>query len=92
MFYGTESHSPADVGRATRTLPARRSRVVAVAVPTGCLQPVGLVPDLLALGPGCCSAASKKRTFQNCQNRTFQLCANITVMDGIAVDKFDLEC
>ena len=51
MFYGIESDSPAGVGRTTRTLPTRRSRMVAVAVPTGCLQPVGLVPNLLALGP-----------------------------------------
>ena len=51
----------------------RRSRVVAVAVPIGCLQPVGLAPDLVALGPACCSAASKKRTFDACANITAPL-------------------
>ncbi len=73
MFYEIKRNAPAGVGRTTFTLPARPSRVVAVAVPTGCLQPVGLAPDLVALGPACCSAASKKRTFKDCQNRTFKL-------------------
>ena len=77
MFYETKRYSTAGLGRATRTRPRRRSRVIAVAVPTGCLQPVGLVQDLVALGPACCSAASKKRRFKNCQNRTFKNCANI---------------
>ena len=54
----------------------RRSRVVAVAVPTGCSQPVGLAQDPVALGPACSSAVSKKRTFKNRQNRTFKTCAN----------------
>ena len=44
--------------------------MIAVAVPTGSLQPVGLVQDLVALGPACCSAASKKRTLKNCANST----------------------
>ena len=54
MFYETKRYSTASLGR-----------VIAVAEPTGCLQPVGLVQDLVALGPACCSAASKKRTFKN---------------------------
>ena len=50
--------------------------MIAIEVPVGCLQPTGLALGFLALDPACCSAASKKRTFQNCQNRRFQLCAN----------------
>ena len=47
-------------GRTTRTRTARRCRVIAVATPTGCLQPVGLARDSLVLGPTC---SFEKRTF-----------------------------
>ena len=56
--------------------PARHLGALAVTLPTGCLQPVGLAPALVARGPACCSAASKKRTFKACRNRTFNVCAN----------------
>ena len=56
--------------------PARHLGALAVTLPTGCLQPVGLAPALVARGPACCSATSKKRTFKDCRNRTFKVCAN----------------
>ena len=55
-------------GRTTRSRTVTPSRVTAVAVPVGCLQPTGLVVGFLALDPACCSAASKKRTFKICAN------------------------
>ncbi len=39
--------------------PARHLGALAVTLPTGCLQPVGLAPALVARGPACCSATSK---------------------------------
>ena len=70
--------------------PARHLGALAVRVPTGCLQPVGLAPALAARGSACCSAASKKRTSKNCQNRTFKNCANMTYC--IQVAKRDCQC
>ena len=48
--------------------PARHLGALAVTLPTGCLQPVGLAPALVARGPACCSATSKRRTFKVCAN------------------------
>ncbi len=62
--------------------PARHLGALAVTLPTGCLQPVGLAPALVARGPACCSATSKKRTFKVCGNRTFKVCAN-TVLPSV---------
>ena len=44
--------------------PARHLGALDVTLPTGCLQPVGLAPAVVARGPACCSAPSKKRTFK----------------------------
>ena len=44
----------------------RHSPVSAVAVPTGCKQPVGLAGDFVALGPAARSADSQQPTYLGC--------------------------
>ena len=46
----------------------RHSPVSTVKLPTGCLQPVGLARDFVALDPTARSAASQQRTSTDCAN------------------------
>lgn len=54
-----------------RAAPSPVPSALAAEPPTGCLQPVGLARDFVALDPACCTAAaSKKRTFKTCSTNS----------------------
>lgn len=69
--------APASAARHARGL-TRRTRGVAVTVPTGCHQLVGLAQGYELLDLACRSARPANQTFETCWEADIKFCSNTT--------------